>query len=72
MCSLGNGAPFKGTVQLTEPLGDATLVHFDYGQATPLVAKAGPTTPLQPGHSLSFQFVPDHCHLFGVDGSRLY
>ena len=70
--SLGNGAPFKGTVQLTEPLGDVTLVHFDYGQATPLVAKAGPTTPLQPGHSLSFQFVPDHCHLFGIDGSRLY
>ena len=38
----------------------------------PLVAKAGPTTPLQPGSSLSFRFAADHCHLFGADGARLY
>ena len=69
---LGDGAAHKGTVQLTEPLGDATLVHFDYGQAVPLVAKAGPTTPLQPGSSLSFRFAADYCHLFGADGARLY
>ena len=70
---LGDGATVKGTVQLTEPLGDATLVHFDYGQTVPLVAKAGPTTPLQPGSSLSFRFAADYCHLFGADdGVRLY
>lgn len=70
---LDNGAATKGTVQLTEPLGDATLVHFDYGQSAPLVAKAGPTTPLQPGHPLSFRFASDYCHLFGADdGARLF
>ena len=64
--------PRQGTVQLTEPLGDVTLVHFDYGQAIPLVAKAGPTTTLQPGSGLSFSFATDYCHLFGADGVRLY
>ncbi len=69
---LGDGASLKGTVQIIEPLGDTTLVHFDYGQAAPLVAKAGPTTPLQPGSTLSFHFAADYCHLFGADGARLY
>ena len=69
---LGDGAALKGTVQLTEPLGDVTLVHFDYGQAIPLVAKAGPATGLQPGSTLSFRFAADHCHLFDADGSRLH
>jgi ABC-type sugar transport system ATPase subunit len=59
-------------VALTEPLGDVTLIHFDYGQSAPLVAKAGPTTPLKPGSSLSFRFSSDHCHLFGHDGTRLH
>jgi multiple sugar transport system ATP-binding protein len=63
----------RGTVQLTEPLGDATLVYFDYGQDAPLVAKTGPMTPLQPGGSLSFRFSGDHCHLFGAEnGDRLF
>jgi multiple sugar transport system ATP-binding protein len=68
----GNGAALQGVVQLTEPLGDATLVHFHYGQPTPLVAKAGPTTLLQPGSTLLFRFASDYCHLFGPDGARLY
>jgi multiple sugar transport system ATP-binding protein len=69
---LGDGATQRGTVQITEPLGDATLVHFDYGQSAPLVAKAGPTTALQPGSALSFRFAAEFCHLFGADGARLY
>lgn len=69
---LGDGATHPGTVQLTEPLGDATLVHFDYGQPGPLVAKTAPTTPLKPGSALSFRFAPGACHLFGSDGARLY
>ncbi len=69
---VGDSAALKGTVQLTEPLGDVTLVHFDYGQAIPLVAKVGPTTTLQPGSGLSFRFATDYCHLFGADGARLY
>jgi multiple sugar transport system ATP-binding protein len=70
---LDNGATQPGTVQLTEPLGDATLVHFDYGQAAPLVAKTGPATPLQMGGALTFRFASGFCHLFGADdGMRLY
>jgi multiple sugar transport system ATP-binding protein len=69
---LGDGAPIKGTVQLTEPLGDVTLVYFSYGQTTPLVAKAEPTSPLQPGSSLKFRFAADYCHLFDAEGARLY
>jgi multiple sugar transport system ATP-binding protein len=70
---VGNGAPLRGTAQLTEPLGDVTLVYFDYGQSSPLVAKVGPATPLQPGSPLSFRFAPDRCHLFDAgSGERLY
>jgi multiple sugar transport system ATP-binding protein len=70
---LNSDSAHKGTVQLTEPLGDATLVHFDYGQDAPLVAKTSPTTTLQPGSSLSFRFSGDHCHLFSADdGDRLF
>jgi multiple sugar transport system ATP-binding protein len=70
---VGNGAPLRGTAQLTEPLGDMTLVYFDYGQPSPLVAKVGPTTSLQPGSALSFRFAPDRCHLFDPgSGERLH
>jgi multiple sugar transport system ATP-binding protein len=70
---LGDGAAHPGTVQLMEPLGDATLVHFGYGAAASLVAKVGPTTSLQPGSALSFGFAAEHCHLFDpASGIRLY
>ena len=62
----------RGEVRLTEPLGGATLVFFDCGLPTPLVAKAPPNTPLAPGHALAFRFAPEHCHLFdAVAGTRL-
>jgi multiple sugar transport system ATP-binding protein len=70
---VGDGATRKGTVQLTEPLGDTTLVHFTYGPDETLVAKVGPTTPLQPGSVLYFGFAADYCHLFdAASGARLY
>jgi multiple sugar transport system ATP-binding protein len=70
---VGDGAPLRGTAQLTEPLGDVTLVYFDYGQPSPLVAKVGPATPLQPGSELWFRFAPDRCHLFdAASGARLH
>jgi hypothetical protein len=55
---LGDGAPLKGTVQLTEPLGDTTLVHFDSTAGNRLVAKVGPSTALQPRAALRFNFYP--------------
>jgi multiple sugar transport system ATP-binding protein len=68
-----DGAAHRGVAQLTEPLGDATLVHFDYGQDTGLVAKVKPTTLVQPGNTLSFQFASEYCHLFAKeDGTRIF
>ena len=57
-------APHSGTVRITEPLGDATLIHFDYGQGQTLVAKVPPTTALSSGAAVKFRFVPEACHLF--------
>lgn len=65
-------ATHTGTVRITEPLGDVTLVHFDYGQPKTLVAKVPPTTTLRPGSTLRFRFAPEACHVFeGGSGARL-
>lgn len=70
---VGDDAAHPGTAQLTEPLGDATLVHFDSGQGIRLVAKIGPATAIQPGSLLKFRFASESCHLFAVeDGARLF
>lgn len=62
-----------GSVRLTEPLGDATLIFFDWGQSQPLVAKVLPNTALRPGSSLGFRFIPEQCHLFDAEGgARLH
>ena len=57
-------ASTPGTTRLLQPLGDATLVHFDAGEGKSLVAKVAPSTKLAPGLPLKFRFVPEHCHLF--------
>lgn len=61
-----------GTVRLIEPLGDATLVFFDYGGPTRLVAKVDPDRSFRPGDNLRFAFDAENCHLFDTDnGARL-
>jgi ABC-type sugar transport system ATPase subunit len=70
---LGDSAPLKGTVQLTEPLGNTTLVHFDSTAGNRLVAKVGPSTALQPGSPISFRLDTGYCHLFDAEnGARLH
>ena len=65
----GDGA---GRVTLTEPLGDETLVYFEFGGAAPLVAKVDPDSPLRPGDPVAFDFDRDWCHLFDSEsGARL-
>lgn len=60
------------TVNLIEPLGDATLVFFNYGGPTRLVAKVDPDLAVGPGDSFSFTFDSANCHLFDPDsGARL-
>ena len=62
----------EGRVTLTEPLGDETLVFFEFGGATPLVAKVDPDSPLAPGDPVAFNFDRGWCHLFDPEsGARL-
>ena len=61
---IDDAAATSGTARLLEPLGDATLVHFDAGEGRSLVAKVPPSTKLAPGSPLGSSFVPEHCHLF--------
>jgi multiple sugar transport system ATP-binding protein len=70
---LVNGAAGQpGTARLLEPLGDVTLVHFDAGDGRSLVAKVSPSSSLASGAPLSFNFAPEHCHLFdSASGQRL-
>ncbi len=70
---IANGASAPGKVRLTEPLGDATLVYFDYGQEQPLVAKAAPDSAYQTGAPVSYSFLPEGCHLFDkANGVRVH
>jgi hypothetical protein len=67
---VNGGTP--GTVQLIEPLGAESLVFFEYGGATPLVAKIDPETTLDTGDKLHFEFDPTGFHLFdAASGARL-
>jgi multiple sugar transport system ATP-binding protein len=67
-----NSGDNAGRVQIIEPLGDATLVFFQFGSASRLVAKVDPDLNFAPGDNLTFAFEPANCHLFDVDtGVRL-
>ena len=69
---LASEGTMDGKVSLIEPLGDATLVFFDYGGPARLVAKVDPDLSFGPGDSLSFQFDAENCHLFDAEnGARL-
>jgi ABC-type sugar transport system ATPase subunit len=60
------------TVNLIEPMGDVTLVFFDYGGPNRLVAKVDPDLTLAPGDHFRFKLDPANCHLFDADsGARL-
>ena len=61
-----------GRVQLTEPLGDETLVHFDYGGPPQLVAKVRGDRAFQVGEAIAFDFDPKGVLVFDAeDGTRL-
>ncbi|UCG12333.1 MAG: ABC transporter ATP-binding protein, partial [Deltaproteobacteria bacterium] len=52
---IGEGSN-QGRVILTEPLGSETLVFFEYGGDSPLVAKVSPEQSFTPGDSIRFGF----------------
>lgn len=55
-------------VSLIEPMGDATLVFFDYGGPNRLVAKVDPDLSVASGDGIHFKLDPTHCHLFDAEG----
>jgi multiple sugar transport system ATP-binding protein len=62
----------QGRVTLTEPLGDETLVFFEYGGEAALVAKVNPEISLAPDDAVQFKFDMAGFHLFdGETGNRL-
>jgi multiple sugar transport system ATP-binding protein len=58
----------SGQVRLIEPLGDATLVFFEMGGGTRLVAKVDPDLNFAPGDTFRFTFDAENCHLFDPEG----
>lgn len=62
--AIGDSGPFAGLARLLEPLGDATLVHFDAPDGRSLVAKIAPSLELQPGSALRFGLDARRSHIF--------
>ena len=61
-----------GGVQLTEPLGDETLVFFDYGGPSQVVAKYRGDRTFNVGEGIKFDFDPKGVLVFDAeDGTRL-
>ncbi|PPR57212.1 MAG: sn-glycerol-3-phosphate import ATP-binding protein UgpC [Alphaproteobacteria bacterium MarineAlpha3_Bin6] len=69
--SVSDGA-LRGQARIIEPLGDASLVYFEFGEEEELVAKVSPELRISPGDQLMFSLQASHCHLFDQsDGHRL-
>lgn len=67
-----NSGENSGRVQIIEPLGDATLVFFEFGGESRLVAKVDPDLSFASGDKLTFGFETENCHLFDPEtGARL-
>ncbi|KZE28972.1 sn-glycerol-3-phosphate ABC transporter ATP-binding protein UgpC [Chelatococcus daeguensis] len=65
----GEGAEVAGTVQVVEPLGADTLVHFTLGKAT-LTARLAPDMRPAPGETLSIGINPSRIRLFDAQTER--
>ena len=69
--NVSDGA-LRGQARIIEPLGDASLVYFEFGEEEELVAKVSPELRISPGDQLMFSLQASHCHLFDQsDGHRL-
>ena len=61
-----------GKVTITQPLGDTTLVFFDFGGESTLAAQTNPDLNFRPGDDLTFKLQEGGCHVFdGESGERL-
>ncbi|WP_201839921.1 ABC transporter ATP-binding protein [Microvirga zambiensis] len=65
----GEGHALSGRVQVVEPLGSDTLIHFALGSAT-LTARVSPDMRPSPGETLSIGVDPSRVHLFDAATER--
>ncbi len=65
----GQGPALSGIVQVVEPLGSDTLIHFSCGGAT-LTARVPPQTRPAPGETLTIGVDPARLHLFDAATER--
>jgi multiple sugar transport system ATP-binding protein len=65
----GEGHVLTGRVQVVEPLGSDTLIHFALGSAT-LTARVAPEMRPQPGEALTIGVDPSRVHLFDAATER--
>jgi multiple sugar transport system ATP-binding protein len=63
------GSTLSGRVQVVEPLGSDTLVHFSVGAST-LTARVVPEMRPQPGEVISMGLDPSRLHLFDASTER--
>ena len=62
----------QGKVTITQPLGDTTLVFFDFGGEATLAAQVSPDLAFSPGDDITFRFDEGGFHMFdGESGERL-
>jgi multiple sugar transport system ATP-binding protein len=65
----GEGHGLSGRVQVVEPLGSDTLIHFALGPST-LTARVAPEMRPRPGETLSIGVDPSRVHLFDAATER--
>jgi ABC-type sugar transport system ATPase subunit len=69
--TIGKGSN-QGKVTITQPLGDITLVFFEYGGDALLVAQVSPEMSVAPDDVIQFGFESGGFHIFdGDSGDRL-
>ena len=65
----GEGHALSGPVQVVEPLGSDTLIHFMLGPST-LTARVAPEMRPSPGENISVGVDPSRIHLFDAVTER--
>ncbi len=61
---VSEGGAGNGTVNLTEPLGDETLLFVDYGGDKNLIVKTDPYIQVRPGDRVGFRFKDEGVRVF--------
>ncbi len=69
--AVGTEGELDERIHLVEPLGKDTLLYFDYGGDSDLIAVVDGASSYRAGTRLGVRFTPEHLFLFGEDGSRI-